>query len=159
MGVGCLGRCMIQARVKTRNRTTLRVKLSEPAGLYLIIILFHQWQQLCQLMQTFVTGEVEGRKGGHMGNIFTISSIYFLRFFWMWPIFKVFIEFVTIFLFFFLMFWVWFFWGGGWARGMWDLGFPTRDRTCTPCIGRWCLHHWTSREVPAGFCCKPKTIL
>ena len=101
MGVGCLGRCMIQARVKTRNHTTLRVKLSEPAGLYLIIILFHQWQQLCQLMQTFVTGEVEGRKGGHMGNIFTISSIYFLRFFWMWPIFKVFIEFVTIFLFFF----------------------------------------------------------
>ena len=31
-------------------------------------------------MQTLVTGEVEGRKG-HMGNIFTISSIYFLRFF------------------------------------------------------------------------------
>ena len=37
------------------------------------------FQQLCQLMQTLVTGEVEGRKG-HMGNIFTISSIYFLRF-------------------------------------------------------------------------------
>ena len=23
-----------------------------------------------------------------------------------------------------------------WPRGMWDLSSPTRDRTCTPCIGR-----------------------
>ena len=24
----------------------------------------------------------------------------------------------------------------------------TRDRTCVPCIGRWILYHWTTREVP-----------
>ena len=23
-----------------------------------------------------------------------------------------------------------------------------RDRTCVPCIGRWILNHWTTREVP-----------
>ena len=25
---------------------------------------------------------------------------------------------------------------------MWDLSFPTRDRTCTPCTGRWSPNHW-----------------
>ena len=25
---------------------------------------------------------------------------------------------------------------------------PIRDRTCIPCIVRWVLHHWTTREVP-----------
>ena len=24
-----------------------------------------------------------------------------------------------------------------------------RDQTCSPCIGRWGLNHWTSRDVPA----------
>ena len=24
----------------------------------------------------------------------------------------------------------------------------TRDRTCVPCIGRWILNHWITREVP-----------
>ena len=27
------------------------------------------------------------------------------------------------------------------------LGFPTRGQTCAPCIGRWILNHWTTREV------------
>ena len=64
----------------------------------------------------------------------------FLRFFLMWTIFKVFIEFVTIlFLFYALVFWLW---------GMWDLTSPTRNWTCTPCIGRWSPNHWTAREVP-----------
>ena len=31
---------------------------------------------------------------------------------------------------------------------MWDLSSPTRDRTCVPCIGRWILYHWATREVP-----------
>ena len=31
---------------------------------------------------------------------------------------------------------------------MWDLSFLIRDRTCTPCIGRWSRNHWTTREVP-----------
>ena len=39
---------------------------------------------------------------------------------------------------------------GVWAylpHGMWDLCSPTRDRTRIPCIGRWILCHWTTREV------------
>ena len=32
--------------------------------------------------------------------------------------------------------------------GTWDLSSPTRDQTCIPCIGRWILNHWTTREVP-----------
>ena len=28
-------------------------------------------------------------------------------------------------------------------------GSLSRDPACTPCIGRWCLNHWTTREVPA----------
>ena len=35
-----------------------------------------------------------------------------------------------------------------WPQGMWDPSSPTRDRTRTPCIGRWSLNHWTTREVP-----------
>ena len=36
---------------------------------------------------------------------------------------------------------------------MWDLWHSqSRDQTCTPCIGRRNLNHWTTREVPsAGF--------
>ena len=31
----------------------------------------------------------------------------------------------------------------------WHVGSSqTRDQTCGPCIGRWILNHWTSREVP-----------
>ena len=33
-------------------------------------------------------------------------------------------------------------------QGMWDLSPPTRDWTWTPCLGRWTLNHWTTREVP-----------
>ena len=32
--------------------------------------------------------------------------------------------------------------------GMWDLTSLTRDQTCTPCIGRQSVNHWTTREVP-----------
>ena len=31
---------------------------------------------------------------------------------------------------------------------MWDLSYPTRDRTRIPCIARQILNHWTTREVP-----------
>ena len=56
----------------------------------------------------------------------------------MWIIFKVFIEFVTsLFLFYVLVFWLW---------GTWDIISLTRDETCTLCIGRQCLNHWTTRE-------------
>ena len=39
------------------------------------------------------------------------------------------------------MFWVF------WLQGMWDLSSLTGDQTCTPCIERWSLNHWTTREV------------
>ena len=32
--------------------------------------------------------------------------------------------------------------------GMWDLSSLTRDQTLIPCIGRWILNRWTTREVP-----------
>ena len=37
-----------------------------------------------------------------------------------------------------------------WFFGLeaWDLSSPTRDLTCTPCIGRRSLNHLTTREVP-----------
>ena len=54
--------------------------------------------------------------------------------------FKVFIEFVTILLLLYVLFF--------WLQGMWDLGSLSRDRTCTPCVGRQCLNHWTTREIP-----------
>ena len=40
---------------------------------------------------------------------------------------------------------------GGWAQllsSMRDLTFPTRDQTCIPCIARWMLNHWMTREDP-----------
>ena len=33
-------------------------------------------------------------------------------------------------------------------RGMWDLSSLTRNQTCVPCVGRWSLNQWTTREVP-----------
>ena len=65
----------------------------------------------------------------------------------MWTVFKVFIEFVTILLLFYVLFF--------WPRGMWDLISPTRDRTCTLCIGRQSLNRWTAREIPERFLLKP----
>ena len=31
---------------------------------------------------------------------------------------------------------------------LWDLSSQTRDWSHSPCIGRWSLNHWTTREVP-----------
>ena len=39
---------------------------------------------------------------------------------------------------------------------MWDLSSPTRDWTCVPCIARWILNHWATREVPGLFLLKKK---
>ena len=36
-----------------------------------------------------------------------------------------------------------------WPRGTWDLSSPTRDRTHTPCIGRWSGNHRPTWEVPS----------
>ena len=79
-----------------------------------------------------------------MYNIEILDFFFFLKIFLMWTFvlffLKVFIEFVTLlFLFYVLVFW---------SQGMWDLSSLTRDQTCTPCIGRRSLNHWTTREVP-----------
>ena len=39
------------------------------------------------------------------------------------------------------MFWVF------WLQGMWDLSSLTWDQTCTPCVERWSLNRWATREV------------
>ena len=68
-------------------------------------------------------------------------STCFLRFLFLSTIFQVFIEFVTIFLLLYVLVF--------WPQGTWHLSFPTRDQTCTPCIGWWwSLNHWATREVP-----------
>ena len=38
--------------------------------------------------------------------------------------------------------WVWL------LHGMWDLSSQTRDRTHVPCIGRWIVNLWTTRDIP-----------
>ena len=73
----------------------------------------------------------------HFGFLF-----FFLRFFLMWTIYKVFIESVTIVLLFHVLVF-----SGHEACGI--LARPTRGSNLhTPCIGRWSLNHWTTREVP-----------
>ena len=67
--------------------------------------------------------------------------LFFSFIFLMWTIFEVFIEFVAkLFLFYALSVWPW---------GMCDLSSLTKDGTSTLCIGEWCFHHWTTREVLA----------
>ena len=60
--------------------------------------------------------------------------------FWIWIIFKVFIESLTILLLFYVLFF--------WPRGMWGLSSATRNQTHTSCTGRLSLNHWITREVP-----------
>ena len=60
----------------------------------------------------------------------------------MWTIFK----FVTILFLFYALFF--------WPRGMWDLSFLNRDQTCIPCVVRWILNNWTTREVPRPYILK-----
>ena len=65
-------------------------------------------------------------------------------FFFMRTIFKVFIEFVTILLLFYVLVFL--------PQCMCEFSSLTRDRTCTPCIGRQNLNNWMiTREVPATF--------
>ena len=80
----------------------------------------------------------------------TFWSRTFVCLFWCGPFLKL-IEFVTILLLL-LMFWVgFFFFFFFWPWGMWNLGSLMRDQTCTPCLGRWSLNHWTAQEVPRSY--------
>ena len=49
---------------------------------------------------------------------------------------------------------------GAHAQWLWLMGLvaprhvessQTRDKTCVPCIVRWILNHWATREVRIGF--------
>ena len=71
-----------------------------------------------------------------------ITAFFFFFFFWCGPLFffKSLLNLLqNCFCFMFQSFW---------PLGMWDLSSLTRDRNCTPCIGRLSLNHWTAREVP-----------
>ena len=75
------------------------------------------------------------------GPWFTLIFLFFkiIIFFYVDHFLKIFTEFVTIlFLFYVLAFW---------PHDMWDLGFPNRDWTHTPCTGKWSPNHWTTRDV------------
>ena len=68
------------------------------------------------------------------------TSCFFFFSFWCGPFLKSLLSLLTVsLLFYVLVFWPW---------GMWQHSSPTRDRTCTPCIERWSLSHWTTWEVP-----------
>ena len=76
---------------------------------------------------------------------FSCSKAFVLFFFWCGPFLKsllTFLQYCFCFIF--------------WPQGIWDLSSLSRDRTLTPCVGRWlttvltpCIHHWTSRDILA----------
>ena len=67
------------------------------------------------------------------------TSILFLKYFL--TFFEVFIEFATILLLFYVLVFL-----ASEACG--NLSSPTRDQTCTLCIRKWNLNHWSIKEVP-----------
>ena len=73
-------------------------------------------------------------------HFYFLFNFYFLRFFWCGPFLKSLLNLLQ-YCFWFMF---WFFW----PQGMWCLSSLTWDQTCTPCIGRWNLNHWTTGEVP-----------
>ena len=114
------------------------------------------WRNSCPCPQGFPCCQSLSSFCGHLAcllaelgidNHFLLFYFIFLilkiLFFWMWMIF--FKSLLNLFKYCFC-FMFWFFW----PRGMWDLSSLTRDWTCTSCIGRWSLSHWTTREVPVN---------
>ena len=130
----------------------------------LSLLSFMHWRRKWQPTPVFLPGESQGR-GSLVGwrlwgrtesdtteqlssssSSSNSSSCHFFSrfFFWMWTIFKVFIEFVTILLLcYFLVVWPW---------SRWDLTSLDSNQTHTPCIGSWSLNHWATREVPMMSC-------
>ena len=87
----------------------------------------------------FCLGSSLGSHIAYCWNISLVSSDLWPLFFFNVDHFKS-IEFDTVLLLFYVLVF--------WPRGMWEHSSPARDRTCTPCIERWSLSHWTTREVP-----------
>ena len=66
------------------------------------------------------------------------SMFIYLKHFFIWTIFKVFMHLLQ----YCFCFRLWVF-----VHKTWDHSSLTRDQTHTPCIGRQSLNHWTIREV------------
>ena len=73
-------------------------------------------------------------------HAFLFVCLFAFVLFLMWMNCKVLSEFVTILLLFYVLV--------PCPRGMWNPCSLIRDQTCTPCIGKQSLNHWTIREVP-----------
>ena len=93
---------------------------------------------LSKAMEWLLTGLPTSTLDTLIHNFFFFLTDFFFS---MWTSFNAFTEFVTLLLLL-LMFC---FFGHKACR---ILSYPTRDRTNTPCIGKWCPNHWTTREVP-----------
>ena len=69
------------------------------------------------------------------------TSILFLKYFLMWTVlwslYWIYYNIASVLCFGFLA-----------SEACGNLSSPTRDQTCTPCIRKWNLNHWTIREVP-----------
>ena len=74
---------------------------------------------------------------------FAVFALSFSMVFWIWTLFKVFIEFVMILLVFYVLCLLFGHEACG-ILGPWPGTEPSR-----PCIGGWSLNHWTAREVPS----------
>lgn len=71
------------------------------------------------------------------GNCLIILNLFF--FFWMWVIFKVFMESVTtLLLFYVLFFWPW---------SMWHLSRLTRESNPQPLLWKQSLKHWITMDT------------
>ena len=89
------------------------------------LLLKKKWNQAT----SSYTGSMCDKKRDSFKRSFSMSTIFEKSLF----------EFVIVLvLFYFLMFWLW---------GIWDLSSMIGDQACTPCIGRWSLNDWTTREV------------
>ena len=70
---------------------------------------------------------------------------------------KAFIEFCyNVTSVFYISFFVCFFFF--WLWEVWDLSYPTRNETCTPCIGRQSLNHKTIRDVSSTYSLSDRSV-
>ena len=106
------------------------------------LTLFHEVLQECRL--SFIFSSLSFNLYRVQFTLFIFLDIFLGG---VWTFFEDFIEFVTILLLFYVLFFFFFL-----PRGMLDLSYLTRDRTCIPCIGRQSSNCWTVREAPNFKC-------
>ena len=100
-------------------------------------------------MREFFFSQIQGKGGeGHAleynrGLTCWINSTVFLRIkkkFWGAPVLKSLLNLLQYFFCFYTLL--------SWPWGLGDPSSLIRDWTRVPCIGRWSLNRWTTREVP-----------